>query len=99
MLKILTLQGRDLTPDDIETVRSLLLLHPGWSRRRVSIALAEEWNWRTPSGQLKDMAARSLLLKLEERGLIQLPPRRSWADGWFRRCRLCPPRPLRFLLL
>jgi len=77
MLKILTLQGRDLTPDDIETVRSLLLLHPDWSRRRVSIALAEEWNWRTPSGQLKDMAARSLLLKLEERGLIQLPPRRS----------------------
>jgi len=32
-----------------------------------------------PLGQLKDMAARSLLLKLQERGCIQLPPRR-WAS-------------------
>jgi len=77
MSKILTLQGRDLTTNDIETVRSLLTLHPDWSRRRVSIALAEQWSWRTPTGQLKDMAARTLLLKLEERGVIQLPPRRS----------------------
>jgi hypothetical protein len=50
-------------------------MHPGWSRRRLSIAVATQWEWRTPAGQLKDMAARSLLLKLEARGWIGLPPR------------------------
>jgi hypothetical protein len=37
------------------------------------------WNWRTATGQIKDMAARTLLVKLEQRGLVQLPPRR-WAS-------------------
>ncbi len=41
--------------------------------------LAEVWNWRTGTSQLKDMAARSLLLKLEQRGMITLPPRRQKA--------------------
>ena len=42
--------------------------HPNWSRRRLSIALCEVLNWRTASGQLKDMSARLLLNKLAERG-------------------------------
>jgi hypothetical protein len=51
--------------------------HPHWSRRRLSIALCEALNWRTASGQLKDMSARLLLNKLAERGFIELPPRQS----------------------
>ena len=51
--------------------------HPHWSRRRLSIALCEALNWRTASGQLKDMSARLLLNKLAERGFIKLPPRQS----------------------
>jgi hypothetical protein len=35
------------------------------------------WQWRSPVGQLKDMAARTLLLKLHQHGLIDLPPRRQ----------------------
>ena len=35
------------------------------------------WDWRNGAGQLKDMAARTLLLKLHQRGLIALPPRRQ----------------------
>jgi hypothetical protein len=38
--------------------------------------LARLWDWRAASGQLKDMAARTLLLKLERRGWIALPARR-----------------------
>jgi hypothetical protein len=34
------------------------------------------WNWRAPNGQLKDMAARSLLLKLEQRGFVRRPAKR-----------------------
>jgi hypothetical protein len=51
--------------------------HPRWSRRRLSQALCEVWSWRNGAGQLKDMAGRALLLKLHERGLIQLPARRQ----------------------
>jgi hypothetical protein len=40
--------------------------------------LAREWDWCNAAGRLKDMAARSLLVKLDQRGWIQLPPRR-WA--------------------
>ena len=34
------------------------------------------WDWRDPRGQLKDMAARTLLLKLAARGWIELPAKR-----------------------
>jgi hypothetical protein len=53
-----------------------MIENPAWSRRRLSEVLAQEWDWRNGSGWLKDMAARTLLLKLEARGLIALPPRR-----------------------
>lgn len=51
--------------------------NPDWSRRRLSLELASRWDWRNGAGQLKDMAARTLLLKLHQRGLVELPPRRQ----------------------
>lgn len=48
--------------------------HPEWPRYRLSVALAERWQWRNDASQLKDMAARTLLSKLATRGLIDLPP-------------------------
>jgi hypothetical protein len=42
--------------------------------------LAHQWNWKDSGGRIKDMAARTLMLKLHERGLIQLPERRSVAS-------------------
>jgi hypothetical protein len=71
------LQGRWVTSQDIAHIRTLLTANPGWSRRRLSQSIAEQWNWRNGAGQLKDMAARTMLLKLESRGLIQLPKRRQ----------------------
>jgi len=59
----------------LEQIRSWLRLHPQWSRRRLSQELAGQWDWRTPTGQLKDIAARDLLNRLEARGLIALPVR------------------------
>jgi Druantia protein DruA len=70
------LQGRRIGAAELEQIRQLLAGHPHWSRRRLSCQLAILWNWRNPAGQLKDMAARTLLLKLEQRGWISLPPRR-----------------------
>ncbi len=70
------IQGRFIGEAELAQVRLLLEEHAVWSRWRLSQHLAMLWEWRSASGQLKDMAARTLLLKLEERGLIVLPTRR-----------------------
>ena len=70
------IQGRQIGAAQLEQVRQLLQEHPESSRWRISQRLATLWNWRNGAGQLKDMAARTLLLKLEQRGSIVLPPRR-----------------------
>jgi hypothetical protein len=77
MSERLILQGRSVEPGDILRIRELIAANPHWSRRRVSEALCVEWNWRNAGGRPKDMAARSLLVKLHTRGLIELPPRRQ----------------------
>jgi len=68
-----TLQGRPFGPAQLAQVQALLDQGRDWSRYRVSRELARLWNWRTPQGQLKDMAARTLLLKMQEQGWVELP--------------------------
>lgn len=70
------LQGRPFGPEALAQVQGLLGQQADWSRYRLSRELARRWDWRTPQGQLKDMAARTLLLKLQEQGWIELPPAR-----------------------
>jgi Domain of unknown function (DUF4338) len=76
-VEAICLQGRTLTGDDLALVRALIAQHPEWHRTALSLHLCQLWNWRNGAGQLKDMAARTLLLKLQARGLIELPPPRS----------------------
>jgi hypothetical protein len=84
------LQGRRIEPVQVEQVRELVTAHPHWSRYRLSRELCALWDWRTPTGQCKDMAARTLLLKLERRGWVCLPERRGPSPN---RHRLAPPAP------
>jgi len=76
MEKIIIIQGREVTPKDIEFIRKMIKANPSWGRSRLSKELALLWNWRAFSGQLKDMACRNFLLKLERRGYLALPPLR-----------------------
>ena len=71
------IQGRCVSPQDVARIGSLLTQNPSWSRRRLSQELCRQWDWRNGTGQFKDMACRTLLLKLERSGQIQLPPRRG----------------------
>jgi hypothetical protein len=57
-------QGRLLRGDDPAELRALLAQCPGWHRTALSRHLCARWNWRNEAGRLKDMAARTLLLKL-----------------------------------
>lgn len=71
------IQGRKTTKNDIELIKELLQNNPDWNRTRLSRELCLKWNWRNQKGQLKDMACRSFLLKLQEQGHIKLPARRN----------------------
>lgn len=81
------MQGRQLNEEDLEWLRQLRRQHPQWSRRELSEHLAQQWQWRNEAGRLKDMAARTLLLKLQARGLIELPPPRNGNGNRQRRAR------------
>lgn len=76
MLEAQIIQGRRISGSEISEIQKLIADNPRWSRWRLSRALAERWGWYSCSGQLKDMAARTLLLKLEQRQEIRLPERR-----------------------
>jgi hypothetical protein len=79
-----------MEPDQLEQVRDLVVGHPQWSRYRLSRELCALWDWRRATGQWKDMAARTLLAKLAQRGWIRLPERRGLSPN---RHRLVAPAP------
>ena len=69
----LVMQGREIAAKDVELIRALRRENPSWSRYRLSREVAKRWQWRNHRGELKDIACRSLLWKLAERNLIDLP--------------------------
>lgn len=71
------LQGRNINSADVECVRRLIEDNPSLSRRRLSLELCHRWSWTDAKGRFKDMACRTLLLKLEQKGLLVLPPRKK----------------------
>jgi hypothetical protein len=80
---IVTIQGRPFYPD-LDVIQALLAEHPGWGRTRLSVELCERWAWRNPHGQLRDMACRNLLLRLEKLGHIILPARQRKSTNGYR---------------
>jgi hypothetical protein len=73
----MVIQGRQIGQAEIELIRGLLAGHSQWHRTRLSRELCRRWDWHNAAGQPKDMACRSLLLKLERAGHIRLPARRG----------------------
>jgi hypothetical protein len=86
----LTIQGRCLSPAQLQDLRRWVGENPHWSRWQLSRELAARWDWRNGAGVLKDMAARTLLVKLAQRGLLTLPERRQVPTNRMR----CPARPV-----
>lgn len=78
------IQGRSLSAQDLAEIRTLLAEHPSWNRTRLSQELCRRWEWRNEAGQMKDMACRTLLLKLQDRGWIALPAAQRASTNGFR---------------
>jgi hypothetical protein len=72
-----TFRNRTFTPADIALVRQMIAQHPEEGRCALSRRLCLAWNWTQQNGQPKDMICRGLLLALERKGAIRLPPRKK----------------------
>jgi hypothetical protein len=68
-------RSRQLDIQDIQLIKALISKHYERGRSQISRALCEVWQWIQSNGNLKECAARDLLLRLEEQGFIELPPR------------------------
>jgi hypothetical protein len=68
-------RSRVLTCQDIDFIQAAITKHFSEGRSYISRVLCVAWNWVQPNGKLKEYAARDLLLRLEEKGFIELPPR------------------------
>jgi hypothetical protein len=77
METIATYRGRAIRQSDVSVIKQIISTHPDRSRRFISQEVCRIWNWRQTNGTLKDMVCRSLLLLLESKGFIKLPPRKS----------------------
>lgn len=75
------IQGRVLEAQHIEQIRCLLAEYATLGRCAASRRLCQLWDWRDEVGRLKDMACRTMFLKLEARGLITLPAKRVQSGG------------------
>lgn len=90
---LLRYRARSIGPAELAVIRATIAAHAAAGRSRISRVLCEAWDWRQPNGQLKEYACRDLLLRLEERGYLTLPPRRRAPDGPSRQDRLLPLPP------
>ena len=59
--------------EELSQIKLIMGENPGINISRLSMKLCELWNWRFPSGDLKDMSCRNLLRKLANKGEITLP--------------------------
>ena len=84
MAASMVIQGREITSAEIGLIRDLMAENRDWGRTRLSEELCRRWDWRNARGRIKDMAARTLLLKLERRGCIELPVRQRPSSNQFR---------------
>ncbi len=67
------LHGRIITAGEVTGILELIQEHPDWSRRRLSRELCVMWDWRNAKGELRDIACRTVLLRLHRAGEITLP--------------------------
>lgn len=68
-------RGRDLAKKDLVQIRAAIGANYSRGRSYIARCLCEHWDWRQANGRFKEYAARDLLLRLEEAGHIELPPR------------------------
>lgn len=76
---LLRYRNREISQDDVEFLRRTCAAQ--WGRRfELCRAVCDTWGWRAPNGRPAIHACLDLLLRLEERGFIELPLSRRAAQ-------------------
>jgi len=73
-LAVCVIRGRRITPTEVKTVQELLLEKPCLGRWSLALELCQLWQWRAAHGGWKSRAALAVLVEMENRGWIRLPP-------------------------
>lgn len=66
--------GRDFPPEELALIRRLIGEDPTATRADLSRRLCQRLGWYKADGGLKDMSARVAMLRMQDDGLIALPP-------------------------
>ena len=66
--------GRGFSPEELEIIRLLIRTNPQANRAQLSRMVCEQLVWVRENGGLKDMSCRVAMLRMQEDGLIQMPP-------------------------
>jgi len=77
----ITIRKRTIHRADLELIQATVNEHWDKGRTQISQILCRKWNWFQPNGRPKDMACREVLLTLNRKGLISLPPRFNSANN------------------
>ncbi len=68
---------REFREADLELIRNTVQRFSRLSREEIAATLCENLPWKSPNGRLKVEACHKLLLKLEQKGVVTLPPLRA----------------------
>lgn len=68
---------REFREADLELIRTTVQRFSRLSREEIAATLCENLPWKSPNGRLKVEACHKLLLKLEQKGVVTLPPLRA----------------------
>lgn len=86
MLPII-IRKRIVDKKELLIIQAVVNEHWNKGRTYISKVLCKKWNWVQPNGRLKDMACREVLLTLSRKGIIALPPRKTFRNNSIRnRC-------------
>ena len=86
--------GREFTSSEIEGIRQLITDHPTTRRAGLSRLVCEQIGWRRDDGRLKDMSCRVAMLRMQDDGLLRLPPPRNGNNNgkpYLRRTKMAEP--------
>lgn len=66
--------GRDFSEEELETIRRISTEDPLRNRAEISRRVCDALSWMKLNGTRKDMSCRVALLRMQEDGLVKLPP-------------------------
>ncbi len=78
-------RGRFFTPKQIARIKTIVDRYSAEGRTRISQRVCRALRWRQANGELKDMACREVLRRLDDLGVIDLPAPKWGGAKW-------PPR-------